>query len=231
MNDVMPIDPLSDAKIIDSWHKNAAPWIVAIQEHQIESRKLITDRAIVDTVLDYGGNQVLDIGCGEGWLTRALSARGMRVLGVDIVPEFIDRAQLISNDRFKLLSYEEISDGNLTEKFDVAVANFSLLGDDSVTSLFGSMRSILHPQGIFIVQTIHPVFGCGEEPYVDGWRSGSWAGFSNDFTDPAPWYFRTFATWINLYISHGMRLLEIREPINSQTGKPASAIFIGGLHD
>jgi hypothetical protein len=46
----MPIYPLSDQKIIDSWHKNATPWIVAIQDRQIESRNLVTDAAIVSAV-------------------------------------------------------------------------------------------------------------------------------------------------------------------------------------
>ncbi len=228
----MPIDPLSDAKIIDSWHKNAAPWIVAIQEHQIESRNLVTNGAIVDAVVSCGGSRVLDIGCGEGWLTRELSLQGMQVLGVDIVPKLIDRAQLnVSDARFKVLSYEEIVAGKLAEKFDVAVANFSLLGDKSVTSLFQSMRSILNPQGRFIVQTMHPAIACGSPPYLDGWRSGSWAGFSPDFTDPAPWYFRTLTTWINLYISNGFSLVEFREPLHPYTGKPASAIFIGILQN
>jgi hypothetical protein len=40
----MTIDLDNDRKIIDSWFKNAAPWIVAVEEQQIESRKLITDR-------------------------------------------------------------------------------------------------------------------------------------------------------------------------------------------
>ena len=34
----------NDSKIIDSWLKNAAPWIVAIEERQIASRNLVTDR-------------------------------------------------------------------------------------------------------------------------------------------------------------------------------------------
>ena len=225
----MSIDPLSDAKIIDSWHKNAAPWIVAIEERQIASRNLVTDRAIVDAVVEYGGKHVLDLGCGEGWLTRELTARGMQVLGVDIVPELIDRAKSNCNARFSVVTYIEIAAGKLSEKFDLAVANFSLLGDESVTGLFRSMRSILDPQGTFIVQTMHPTIACGEAPYVDGWRSGSWVGFSNDFTDPAPWYFRTIATWVNLFVANGASLVEIREPIHPHTGKPASAIFVGRL--
>jgi len=57
----MIVDPLSDAKIVDSWHKNAAPWTAAVRESQIESRKLVTDRAIVDAVLSRSPATALDI--------------------------------------------------------------------------------------------------------------------------------------------------------------------------
>ena len=63
-------------------------------------------------------------------------------------------------------------------------------------------------------------------PYEDGWRHGSWAGFSDDFSDPAPWYFRTVESWKKLLVEAGFRLLEMREPIHPGTGKPASVIFI-----
>jgi 2-polyprenyl-3-methyl-5-hydroxy-6-metoxy-1,4-benzoquinol methylase len=151
----------------------------------------------------------------------------MDVLGVDVVPELIDRARTIDRARFAVVSYEEIAAGKLAEKFDVVVANFSLLGDESVRGLFGSISSLLAPHGAFIIQTMHPAIACGEYPYIDGWRSGSWAGFSSDFTDPAPWYFRTLATWVQLYVGSGLQLTEIREPLHPQSGKPASIVSIG----
>jgi 2-polyprenyl-3-methyl-5-hydroxy-6-metoxy-1,4-benzoquinol methylase len=223
----MSIDPLSDQKIIDSWHKNAAPWIVAIRERQIASRTLVTDAAIIEAVVSRRGQKVLDLGCGEGWLSRELIAQGMDVFGVDVVPELIDRARTIDLARFAVVSYEEIAAGKLAEKFDVVVANFSLLGDRSVWGLFSSISTLLAPHGSFIVQTIHPAIACGEYPYIDGWRAGSWTGFSADFSDPAPWYFRTLATWVQLYVESGLQLTEIREPLHPQSGKPASIVLIG----
>lgn len=218
-----------EREIIDSWHKNATPWIVAIQENQIESRKLVTDRSIVDAVISQNGKTVLDLGCGEGWLTRELSARGLEVLGVDIVPTLIERAMMTSADRFQLITYAEIADGKLAEKFDLVVANFSLFGDRSVTDLFRSIPLLLNPQGSLIIQTLHPMISTGDLPDTDGWRSSSWDGFSDDFTDPAPWYFRTLATWIKLYRTNGLTLIDIRQPLHPQTGKPAAVIFIGAL--
>lgn len=225
----MTIDSDNDSKIIASWLKNAAPWIVAIAERQIESRNLITDRSIVDAVVSRGGKTVLDLGCGEGWLTRSLVERGMNVLGTDIIPAFVDRANTMGAGEFEVATYAEIAAGKLAKKFDVVVANFSLIGKESVEGLFRSMPSLLTDRGTFIVQTLHPTIATGDFPYIDGWRASSWDGFSDEFTDPAPWYFRTLATWIELYTSNELSLVEIREPIHPQTGKPAAVILIGGL--
>jgi 2-polyprenyl-3-methyl-5-hydroxy-6-metoxy-1,4-benzoquinol methylase len=218
-----------DRQIIDSWHKNASAWSIAIQSQQIASRQLVTNRSIIDAIISRDAHTVIDIGCGEGWLTRELTARGMDVLGIDVVPSFIERSQTMGTGRFAVTAYSEIAMGKLGEKFDLAVANFSLFGDESVTGLFRSFRSILNPHGTVIVQTLHPIVACGNLPYLDGWRASSWAGFSDDFTDPAPWYFRTLATWVELFTANGLTLIEIREPINPQTGKPAAAIFISRL--
>jgi len=35
----MSIDPLSEAKIVDAWSRNAAPWTIAVRERQIENRR------------------------------------------------------------------------------------------------------------------------------------------------------------------------------------------------
>jgi len=56
------MDPLSDEKIVDSWHTNATPWTSAVREQRIESRKLVTDRAIVDAVISRKPTSVLDLG-------------------------------------------------------------------------------------------------------------------------------------------------------------------------
>jgi 2-polyprenyl-3-methyl-5-hydroxy-6-metoxy-1,4-benzoquinol methylase len=225
----MSSDSDRDLQIIDSWHKNTHAWSVAIQSQQIASRQLVTNRAILDAVFSRNVRTVIDIGCGEGWLTRELTACGMDVLGVDVVPTFIERSQDRGMGRFVAAAYSEIAMGKLGEKFDLAVANFSLFGDESVTELFRCFPAILNPQGTVIIQTLHPIVACGDLPYVDGWRASSWAGFSDDFTDPAPWYFRTLATWIELFTTSGLTIVEIREPIHPQTGKPAAAIFIGKL--
>jgi hypothetical protein len=125
------------------------------------------------------------------------------------------------------LSHEEIAAGKLNVAVDVVVCNFALLGKESVEGIIGSAPSLLNSRGSIVVQTLHPVLACGDSPYQDGWREGSWAGFSTEFSNPAPWYFRTVESWIKLFIDFGFRLCEAREPLYPKTQKPASIIFLG----
>jgi 2-polyprenyl-3-methyl-5-hydroxy-6-metoxy-1,4-benzoquinol methylase len=222
----MSSDPLSDARILDSWTRNAEPWTEAVRENRIESRNLVTNRAIVDAVLSRSPREILDIGCGEGWLVRALAEHGISGIGVDAVPALIEQAAGAGGGEFCVASYEEIADGLLDVKVDAVIANFSLIGKGSVEGVIRRTPDLLERDGALIIQTLHPLVATGDQPYEDGWRHGSWAGFSSDFSDPAPWYFRTVETWKDLITECGFGSIEVREPLHPATGKPASIIFI-----
>jgi SAM-dependent methyltransferase len=207
----MSRDHLSDARIVHSWLKNASPWTDAVRGNQIQSRALVTNRAIIEAVLSRSPRTVLDIGCGEGWLVRALGERDVRGIGVG---------------EFRVASYEQVAAGELDMTVDAVVANFSLIGKESVEGVVSRAPELLSGKGALIIQTLHPLVAGADEPYEDGWRRGSWAGFSEEFTDPAPWYFRTLESWKRLLDDAGFSSVEMREPIHPETGKPASVIFI-----
>ncbi len=223
----MKISKYSDEKIIKSWETNANSWISAIRNNEIESRLLITNNAIINVVIECNPKTILDAGCGEGWLVRELEKLGIFSLGIDVVPKFIDSAIEEGTGRFKAIPYENLSYEILKEKFDVVVCNFSLLGKESVIGLFENVPSVLNENGLFIIQTMHPIAGCGDREYKDGWREGSWVGFSDKFKDPAPWYFRTLKTWKLLFLNNGFTINKIIEPFNQKTQTPVSIIFVG----
>lgn len=216
----------AEKEILESWRRNASPWTAAVRTGQIESRRICTDEAIVAAVLSRSPASVIDLGCGEGWLVRALALNGVEALGVDAIPELIGRARTAGGGSFRVMAYEEISVGQLESSADVVVCNFSLFGHRSVERIFRAVPALLNPAGAFIVQTLHPVATCGPHPYRDGWREGSWAGFGPEFTAPAPWYFRTLEGWVRLFADSGFRLLELREPVLPESGNPASVVFI-----
>lgn len=146
--------------------------------------------------------------------------------GTDAVPALIAQARAAGGGQFSVASYEELAVREKYETVDAVVCNFSLIGKPSVDGLFASVRALLQPEGSLIVQTLHPWAACGDLPYKDRWRDGLWAGFGPDFVPPAPWYFRTLASWVALFDAAGLRIVETREPLHPSTGKPASILFI-----
>ena len=218
-----------EENIINSWNQNASAWVNAIQKNEIESRILTTNKIIIDTIVEKRPKKVLDVGCGEGWLSRTLSNLGINALGIDVVPELINEAKKQGGGRFEILSYQELSNKSIKEKFDMVVCNFSLLGNESVNKLFKCLYELLNENGFIIIQTIHPFSEFSGHDYKDGWRKGSWTGFSNKFTNPPPWYFRTLETWKNLFHENRIDLCEIIEPKNPLTQKFESIVFVGKI--
>lgn len=222
-----PITPMTDASVVDAWSRNAAPWITAVRGREIASRALVTDAAIVEAVRARAPRTGVDLGCGEGWLVRALA--GVEMVGVDAIPGLVEAARAAGGGDFRVMSYEQIAAGGLQRAFDIAICNFSLIGNEAVSGLVRAAPTYLRPGGTLVVQTVHPAASCGDAPYVDGWREGSWAGFSSDFADAPPWYFRTLGSWVALFTDNGLRLIEVREPVHPETGKPVSLILVGEL--
>ena len=218
---------LNDEQVVDAWSRNSAPWITAVREREIASRALVTDAAILEAVRARSPRTGVDLGCGEGWLVRALPE--VEMVGVDAIDGLVQAARRAGGGDFRTMSYEAIAAGALQLAVDVAVCNFSLIGNEAVAGLIQAAPTYLRPGGSLVVQTVHPLAACGDAPYVDGWREGSWAGFSKAFADAPPWYFRTIASWIALLTDNGLRLAQMREPVHPETGKPLSLILVGEL--
>jgi len=217
-----------ESQIVESWVSNATPWIMAVRERRIESRRLVTDAAIVE-LRHRAPRSILDVGCGEGWLARALASDAIEFHGVDAVPSLIEEARKAGGGSFQALSYEEIAAGALHVAVDLIVCNFCLFGKESVERLMPALTTLLRPGGAVIIQTLHPLISCGDLPYRSGWRDGTWAGIDGAFGPPAPWYFRTFESWMELLRASALRLTHLREPLHPKTLKPASMIFVAAV--
>lgn len=214
------------ARLLKSWDSNAGAWTDAVREKRIASRRAGTDEAIVAAVLRTKPRSVFDVGCGEGWLARALAAHGCRVVGVDASAGLIESARSLGGGTFVAMTYEAIGAraAELGAPFDVAVCNFSLL-DAEIAPLLQALRGVLAPSGRLLIQTVHPWTACGGEPYVDGWREETFASFGGGFTDAMPWYFRTLASWVDAVRASGFAIARIGEPVNAETGQPLSLLI------
>jgi len=215
-------------KIIESWQTNAEQWIATIDNAEIESRKLATNEAIIKTVTSLPVKKVLDVGCGEGWLTRTFRSKGIDAFGVDAIETLIDNAIQKDGSFYFNYDYKQIanSETDLPKPFDAAVINFALIDKEDSEQLITSLPGYLKENGYMIIQTLHPLTVAMSDNYISGWKDGSWNGMKREFVLPYQWYFRTMEDWITLFIEAGFMLEKLYEPLHPQTKKPLSVIFV-----
>jgi SAM-dependent methyltransferase len=96
------------------------------------------------------GKSVLDLGCNEGFFSAEAQRRGAaRVVGIDVRPEFIEKARARSPGiDFRTQSWDELPEG----KFDVALLLSSLHYERHPRLLLSRIHDILSDDGILILE-------------------------------------------------------------------------------
>ena len=78
---------------LNGWDENAQAWIETVRNDELESRRVATKPAVISAVRRLHPRRGLDVGWGEGWLTRALAGLGIEMTGVDGSERLIAAAQ------------------------------------------------------------------------------------------------------------------------------------------
>lgn len=220
-------------RLTDSWIANAAAWTRVVQAGGIPSRKAGTDAAITAALARLPRGRVLDVGCGEGWLTRALAAQGHEAIGIDASPPLIDAARatphpagLVGSATYAVATYATLATAlhPLGGPFDAAVCNFALLDDDLATPLV-ALHTALRPGGTLLIQTVHPLTALAGAPYEDGWREETFSAFAETFPASMPWYYRTLGSWLHAVLGAGFTLASVDEPRAEAQPLPLSLLI------
>ncbi|MGH3233150.1 MAG: class I SAM-dependent methyltransferase [Streptosporangiaceae bacterium] len=153
----------ADAPAISAsrWEGNAEFWIRIIREHRDRYRTELTDQAVLTAVGPCHGLDVLDAGCGEGYMAREIARRGARqVTGVDKSPALVAAARAASAD----LPAAHFSEADVVDlpfaddSFDLAIANHLLNDLPDIVSPVGELARVLRPGGRLAVLMLHPCF-------------------------------------------------------------------------
>ena len=219
----------TDNEVLNSWQLNAREWIKVLDTQGIESRK-VTNKAITETVLAAKGQKFLDLGCGEGWLTRAISQNGQKTaVGVDGTEELVKHAKSKSENAFYHLTFEEIINGKAIPEapYDGIVLNFCLYKDEETAALLNQIKHSLKPDGQIFIQTLHPFsFATVTGVYKNQWVDDSWKGLKGNFVSPHSWYSRTLSSWVSMFKNCGLKLIDLIEPSFPEANMPSSIIFV-----
>lgn len=214
-----------DSEVLRSWGKNGEEWIRAIEGGSIVSRK-VTNEAILNVVLESSAESILDLGCGEGWLTRALTNSGKTTMGIDGTLKLVQRAIAKNGGNYIHQTFEEIiAKGDLPGQFDGVVLNFCLYEEEATIDLLKTVQSSLIGRKQVFIQTLHPANYPSGLEYTDQWMEDAWKGLPGAFTEGHPWFFRTLQGWIRTFKMAGLQLTDLLEP-KDDSKRPCSIIFI-----
>jgi ubiquinone/menaquinone biosynthesis C-methylase UbiE len=102
------------------------------------------------------GMSILDVACGYGRIANRLAARGMRVTGLDITPQFLELARKDAAERRVYVDYVhgDMRALPFSQQFDAVLCFFTAFGyfdDAGCRKTLEEFRRVLHPGGRVLI--------------------------------------------------------------------------------
>jgi trans-aconitate methyltransferase len=138
---------------------------------------------VVDLLAPRPGERILDLGCGDGVLTRRIADLGCEIVGVDSSAALVDAARAIGLD-VRLLDAEAL---NFGPEFDAVFSNAALHWMRDAARVISGAHRALRPGGRFVAE-------CGGSGCVDTIHRELIAGLDRrgyEGRAASPWYFPT----------------------------------------
>lgn len=162
---------LEQADLRRAWERHGPTWLAWAREPGHDSYWRFHRDLFLELVPE-PGRRTLDLGCGEGRLSRDLQRLGHAVTGVDASPSLVVAAREAAPE-IEIVEADAASLPFADGAFDCVVAFMSLQDVDDYTGAIGESGRVLAPGGRLCVAIVHPLNSSGafaggeaESPFV-----------------------------------------------------------------
>jgi ubiquinone/menaquinone biosynthesis C-methylase UbiE len=143
----------------EAWERHAADWVRWARAPGHDSYWTFHRQQFLSS-LPEPGRLTLDLGCGEGRVTRDLRDLGHRAVGVDLSPSMVAAAREADP------AGEYIQADVATLPFDdsaadLAIAFMTLMDMDQMPRAVSEIGRVLEPAGRFVAAVVHPINSAG----------------------------------------------------------------------
>jgi ubiquinone/menaquinone biosynthesis C-methylase UbiE len=143
----------------DAWEDQAENWVRWARAPGHDSYWRFHRQQFLSS-LPPPGRLTLDLGCGEGRVTRDLRDLGHRVVGVDLAPSMVAAAREADPDGEYVeadVAALPLDDGAA----DLAIAFMTLMDMDQMPQAVSEIARVLEPAGRFVAAVVHPINSAG----------------------------------------------------------------------
>lgn len=148
----------------------AAWWDTTLGDEGDLWHRTLIDPPIFRLVGEVSGQCVLDLACGNGYMSRRFARAGAHVVGVDASEPLIERARAREAREPLGISYYVADAAHLEmlddSAFDLVVCNMALMDIADAAGAIGEAARVLQPPGRFIASIAHP---CFDKINASGW--------------------------------------------------------------
>jgi SAM-dependent methyltransferase len=151
-------------QVREIWDANADFWDERMAEGNLTHRHLLAPT--VERLLALRrGEEVLEIACGNGQLSRRMADLGARVVAVDISEGMLRHARARSRKYRSTIDYRRLDAADPaalrqlgSHRFAAVVCNMAIMDMAEIRPLAAAVRSLLTPTGRFVFSITHPCF-------------------------------------------------------------------------
>jgi ubiquinone/menaquinone biosynthesis C-methylase UbiE len=222
------------------WQANARAYSKLIEGKGTPHHREILNPCIERLMGDVQGKDMLDAGCGEGYISRFYAQKGAKVTGVDFSPNLILEAKKYSQNfdiTYLVGDICQLEDFQANQ-FDIVLCNLVLLNVDCLESSLQEFHRVLRSGGFLIFSVVHPAFNVyghgqwelGEKDPTTGRRKGQYFKTDNYHTEKEfqvrwksragkgfpqkfSFFHRTISTYVNTVIESGFQIVVFVEPL------------------
>ena len=152
------MDEVAEAK--EKWVQSAGAWIEGMRRGD-RNRTHLLDPAMLESVGDVKGLDVIDVGCGEGRFCRMLAERGANVTGVDLTPSLVVEAKsLHPNGEYFEAGAECLPFPD--RRFDLAVSYVVLVDIADYRTAIREMARVTKPGGRVVAANVSSFISTSE---------------------------------------------------------------------
>jgi SAM-dependent methyltransferase len=151
---------LDSADLAAAWELHAAEFIAWARKPDHDSYWLFHRDQFLE-LLPPQGRRTLDLGCGEGRLSRDLKARGHSVVALDASPTMVAAAREADSELEVVLADAAALPFD-DEAFDLVVAFMSLQDMDDLHEAIRESARVLEPGGTLCLAVVHPLASAGQ---------------------------------------------------------------------